>query len=440
VFVGAIPPELRSIVAEHIRDWRPDDLWIGCSGNFTIERTAHDAAAGAALHSNDVSIYSVAVGQWMSGQQVDVTVSPASMDRLDWLAPYFDGGSGSVAALMLATRFLDAVDRAGHPYFDRLLAGYRDQFPAMHAQTVERIEKAAVPLASFHAADVRAWLRDTVPADATVMSFPPFYKGGYSRLFKALDEHLTWAEPTFEEMGDDELAALIDAYTDRPRWMLGLPRPYEALEPHRRGVVQTSVRNLPIHVYSTSGRPRVSRPRQLTSPVLAPRLDGHDVGDLALAQLTARQFAALRAQYLSRKIAPGGAALAIGVLSGGRLVGCFAVNRPTFDPTAAYMLSDFAVAPTRYRNLAKLVLVAALSTEARLMIERSMSRRLRRIATTAFTDRPVSMKYRSLLQLDSRKDATDGVHRYMLNYSADLGRWPLAEGLEVWRARWGQTR
>lgn len=442
MFIGSIPAELRSIVAEHIATWQPTDLYVGCSGNFTIERAAHDVNPAIRLHGNDVSIYTCALGAYLSGKPVKLGVNPDSMDQLGWFAPYFDGGSGSIAALMLATRFLEAVDRADNPYFARMLDGYQTQFPQLHAATKAKIDAITTRLESFHPQDVRAWLRDRVPVDAAVMSFPPFYKAGYTKLYAALDEHLTWPTPSFDEMDRDDVLTLIDDYTTRRQWMLGLPEPFEALEEFKTGVVQTSIRNIPIYVYSSEGRRRVARARQLAAPVFAPRLARSDElgGRLALAPLSAQQFTALRAQYLSRKIAPGGAALAVGVLVDGKLVGCFAANRPSFDPASVYLLSDFPVAPTNYKNLAKLVLVAAMSTEARLLMERSMSRRLRHVSTTAFTDRPASMKYRGLLKLDARKDATDGVHRYMINYSADLGRWTLAEGFQMWRDRWGQTR
>lgn len=440
MFLGSIPTELRSIIAEHIATWQPADLYVGCSGNFTIERAAWDASTGLRLHSNDVSIYSCALGSYFAGEPVRVGLRESSLDRLDWLVPYLDDGAGTIATMMLATRFLDTVDRADHPYFGRMLAGWRDQFPTLHAKTRAKVEALTLRLASFHAEDVRTWL-NRVPEDATIATFPPFLKGGYTKMFAALADHLEWSEPVFDEMDDDAVEALIDDVTSRARWVVALPNPHPRLDEEKRAVVQTSVRNVPVYVYSSEGRHRIAKPRQKLAPVLTPRLGrGDQVGErLAIAPLPAQQFSALRSQYLARGIAPGTPHSSFGVLVDGVLIGAFAINPPRFNPDEVYLMSDFAVAPSDYKNLAKLVLVAATSEEGRAVMERSLNRRLRRVMTTAFSNRPVSMKYRGLFQLDKRADATDGVHKFMLNYSSALGRWTLADGFALWRERWAQT-
>ena len=38
MFRGSIPAPLRSIIYEHAGIWPGEDIYIGCSGSFTIER------------------------------------------------------------------------------------------------------------------------------------------------------------------------------------------------------------------------------------------------------------------------------------------------------------------------------------------------------------------------------------------------------------------
>ena len=78
-----------------------------------------------------------------------------------------------------------------------------------------------------------------------------------------------------------------------------------------------------------------------------------------------------------------------------------------------------------YRRLSKLVLAAALSKEIKAYLEQVFSKRIDTITTTAFTQKAVSMKYRGLFDLYSRKEG-------MLNYTAEAGRWSLEEGLKWW--------
>ena len=49
------------MVSEIVADWRCPDIYIGCSGNFTIERVLAPAKRWR-LHGNDVTIYSCVLG------------------------------------------------------------------------------------------------------------------------------------------------------------------------------------------------------------------------------------------------------------------------------------------------------------------------------------------------------------------------------------------
>lgn len=116
-----------------------------------------------------------------------------------------------------------------------------------------------------------------------------------------------------------------------------------------------------------------------------------------------------------------------------------------------YLLSDFPVTPTKYKRLAKLVLYAALSKESKLLAERLVNKRIRSLVTTAFTKKPVSMKYRGLFDVLNKKrlpgveeGETDMSKIYyndgwQLNYGAPMGQWTLQEGLALWKKSHSQT-
>ncbi len=279
-----------------------------------------------------------------------------------------------------------------------------------------------------------------VPDDGAILSFPPFYVGGYENLYKGLDELLQWDAPTYDVMDLDGLHAMIEAMESRPFWLYGLDHEIESKRKYLRGVVQVSNRNVPIYVYATGGPSRWTGPAQTLKPVTVPRLTPAKIGErLSLAQLTAGQLNSLRAHYLDPRIAPAGAMLPLGVLVDGILIGCFAFNRDQYGGGQRYLLSDFAVAPTDYPRLSKLILYAALSTEAQQLVERTMSRRIRSITTTAFSDNPSSGKYRSLFKQTKRTETPDAAHAFQLQYAADAGQWSLAEALATWKEKHGQA-
>lgn len=435
IFVGTIPQDLRTIVREHTAGWSTDELYVGCSGNMTIERTVHGRFR---LHSNDVSVYTSAIASWLAGQPFRLDVAQEWREEYGWLTGYLDEPIRQAATIMLLTGALQGLGKR-NLYYERMRSGYRDQWERLHAATVAKLGKIELRLDDFHCGDVRAYM-DDVPADGAVCSCPPFDVAGYETLFAPLERVLDWDRPEYPIMDLDALHGLLEQMRSKRHWLYGLNHQLEGHERWLRGIVQPTARNRPIYVYAGGGPSRTALAHQRTVPVTVPRLaPGVRAGErLSLAKLTAEQFTSLRSQYLDPGIAPAQAMLSLGVLLDGLLAGCCAFN-PGQWGSDMYLLSDFAVSPTDYPRLSKLVLMAALSTEALVLLERMRSRRVREITTTAFSDHPVSMKYRSIFSLVKREEQKAGPHRYQLNYVAPAGRWSLQEALATWKKRYGRS-
>jgi hypothetical protein len=191
-------------------------------------------------------------------------------------------------------------------------------------------------------------------------------------------------------------------------------------------------------------------------------MPGDEVGGtMTLWELSNEAFQTLRSAYMNINIRPGQATLAVGVMVDDKLVGVYAFAAgPTMaqwdthiDTPTMYLLSDFPVAPTDYDRLAKLVLIAALSRESKLLAERLVRKRVRSLVTTAFSKNPVSMKYRGLFKVLNRKEnkalsekwgkEIDPSNRYYnqpyeINYGAALGQWTLQEGIAIWKQKHSQ--
>ena len=711
MFLGTIEPEIRSMVVEHARSVGSDEWWIGCSGNYTIERFLSTEFPGARLHSNDVSIYTSTLGEYLAGNPVALFLKEEKKAELGWLEPYLETDAGKIATMLLGTRFLGMVGKEG-AYYERMMRGFRKQFPKMHADTLAKVEANELRLASYSSMDVRDWLRDVVPADAPVVSFPPFFcltpdqriltadftwvpcgdliegqkivafdeepqpgsrcrrwkyatvtrsepavrecvrvklsngesficttdhpwlatksgqtwwvpadelmaakpngkkrrmfpvkvfktletwtradtfdagwlsgildgegtimmpdgsghgsaklaiaqvagpvadkaveilrrhgfdvtvnirpieqahhkpvcgieiaggvgeimralgtfqpmrllarlendlditmlttrmnskdvrvevvavkpvglqtvqsistssrtyvgegylhhnSGGYEAMWKPLEDTFDWPEPSYEMLDDDAIADVLHRIMHRRHWMFASNHRWEDLEPNLCGIVQTSHRRVPNYVYSSTKRPRIVRPTDTLKPVLAPRMGAGDViGDrIALAPLEIGEFNTLRAQYLNPGIRTSAPAMSCAVLSEGRVLGAFAFLPPKFDHGTAYLMSDFPVDGSDYPKLSKLIVLAATSREAQHLLQNMLSRRMSGVATTAFTQRPVSMKYRAILDLVSRKKSNEPGFAYQLHYEGRLGEHTLAEALSTWKKRWGGTR
>ena len=94
---------------------------------------------------------------------------------------------------------------------------------------------------------------------------------------------------------------------------------------------------------------------------------------------------------------------------------------------SVYLLSDFSV--RRERRLAKLIAMLAMSGDALQVAERRLLLRFSKVRTSVFTDKPVSMKYRGIFDLEARRQG-------FLNYVSEARRVPLADIYREWFDRY----
>ena len=453
MFKGSLPASAQSIIQEVIDSWHVDSLHIACSGNFTIERDLQERTLE--LHSCDVAIYTSALGCYFASQDFRLEVKDEHKDRLGFILGSLSTTLEKAATISLSTQMLVSYGRK-NPYYERMFAAYVKNWPDLHRKTVEKFQKSAIRIKTYTAQDAVEWVAQ-LPPEAAIVSFPPFYKGDFEREFKKLDEVFDWDKPDYPEMDDGRRRAMFDSMMSKRFWAFGTHLPVEEFERFHLGMAKTTNRGVPIYIYGNLGTRRVVRPKQEIEPVTIPRLQAAGpMGErLHLAPLTTGQFMALRSKYMNIKIVPGMPAMAVGVLVDGHLAGCYAVsppnslaNFPGFPAPYAYLLSDFPIEPTAFKRLAKLVLYAALSRESKLLCERALNRRVRALVTTAFTKKPVSMKYRGLFELLSRKELKgQGIEGsgdyyssgYQLNYGAVMGEWNLQEGLAQWKSKHSES-
>ncbi|MFC9094493.1 hypothetical protein [Streptomyces sp. NPDC057072] len=260
MFHGSIPAPLRSIIYEYAGTWPGEDIYVGCSGNFTIERVLHARFGDTRrVHGNDIQAYSCALGWYLAGQDLHYTLRDEYEEPLGWLHPYLEDRTDLLATLMLGTRFLQYVGKNG-AYYRRMLDATREQWPRMHEKTATKLRSLQTRLGSFFAGDVRDYLDTEVPADAPVVMFPPFYASDYQAQFAPIDAAFDWPEPSFDELTEDGKERIIEQVQDRPNWVLGLHIERPELRDKLAGVVQTANRGLPIYVYAAAAGIRTTSP------------------------------------------------------------------------------------------------------------------------------------------------------------------------------------
>ena len=72
--IGAINGDMRSMISELFPKDGSLPLYVGCSGNFTIERIIVGMGVKK-IHGNDISLYSCAVGSYLTGHNLDIWIT-----------------------------------------------------------------------------------------------------------------------------------------------------------------------------------------------------------------------------------------------------------------------------------------------------------------------------------------------------------------------------
>jgi len=450
MFRGSLPSDVQAILCSAASTWGGRDIYVGCSGNFTVER-ALASRGDYALHGCDVTIYSSVAGAFLAGDEFRLEIKDP---RFDWMTPYIQTGEGKAATIFLASRLVEGLNANGeikkNAYYERVDKAYRAQFPTLHEKTCQKILSLKMRLKSYFNGDVMEFV-DRTPQDAAFVVYPPFYAGDYTNMFKKLNLIFDWDAPTFGELDDAALETLYEKVTSKSRWLFGTDTPQEKYADFLIGLARTTNRGVPMYLYSNSGEKKIVQPAQKIEAVNNARLgEGMPIGEkLTIAKLSYSQFQALRSQYMNAFIRPGQASEAYAALVDGLLIGVFAISASpnpaqAYFPDHIYLLSDFPVAPTSYPKLSKLVLYAALSKESVRLFERVARKRIRYLYTTAFSNNYESMKYRGLFKLHNRTEAgpstTDPYQkRFKINYEAEAGKWTLADGLKLWKQKHGES-
>lgn len=441
MFKGSLPADAISIISEIISSWTCSDIHIGCCGNMTIERSiARDRILK--IHSNDVSMYSCTLGRYFSGSPLNVSVRDSMKDEWGWLDDYLDTPVNTLATIMICTSMFEGLGKK-NAYYDRMAVAYTRQWPRIHADTVKKLSALEFKVDSFHAGDAVDWV-ETVPNDQGFISFPPFWSNGYEKLNAPLEAVFDWEKPEYPVLTEERKAQYLQSIMKKKFWIVVTNTELTEFSCYLKSTCKTVSKGVTIYIYGSKGQMRRVSPKTGCESISIPRLtEGMKVGEkLTISPLTGGEFKALRSQYLNVGIVAAAAPVSYAVCVDGILVGCFALNtiyrgikEPNEHSPHIYLHSDFAVAPTDYPRLSKLVLYAVLSHEARLLAEGMAKRRTNGIITTAFSKRPISMKYRGLLEVLSRV-RDEEKDEWKINYHGPMGRWSLEEGFAIWKSRY----
>jgi hypothetical protein len=412
VFVGAVPlPAVEQITrAVPFGDWR--EVFVGCSGSFRFDRAVRDVHPSVRVHSNDISLLSCSLGALATGTDFPI----AFTERLQFIEPLLAGEPfiARVAAVGIALEM--AKYKAGNAYAEAHFGHYRDRFAEFLAPAMARLKTFldGLQVASFHPGDFRAQAERAAAAGGGVAAFPPTYKSGYERLYRFLDENTAWDRPSYDVWDPAKLEAWIDELDAMGVRYAVLTD--HTLDHHEPATVYRGGSNKPVYTFADRAGTSVRRATHRSEPFRYTPLDPEALtpnSRVEIISATSGQMNFLKDIYLSKGIAHVSGLANFLVMIDGCLAGGFIYARSKYGGDDIYLLSDFALVPKS--RVSKLIAMLTTSEAVISRMEVKLLQRIESVFTTAFTTRPVSMKYRGVFELVGRKPG-------FLNYASKVRR------------------
>jgi hypothetical protein len=437
MFLGTIEPVVRNFLAANAEAFRSQVVAVGCSGNFTSERVLWESTGrDVQLFSNDISLYSSMIGAHLAGQPFDTWVNEPDYA---WLNTYLEqGGWTRIAALLVFYRVL-MFERQRNAYEKRMWGEYMRQFPDLVAGTREKLDKLGLKIAGYYPGDIFEHFKqmDAEFGDKVIYtSYMPFFKGGYEHLYKRLDAIFGWDRPTYP-MLDDEQRVEIAKWCMQRRHVTLLDFPLEGTPP---AMVGHTRRNKHVYLYSNAldktALYRRLHPDQGVRLELLGELDPITPDtDCRVTPIATAIIQPYKALYLARNIDFSTGMYGFAVSLGGKVIGFLEYSYGVSGGMGEdwYLFSDFSVGWKWHKRASKLVTMLALCNEVKRELEVKSLRRRQHVSTTAWTDKPVSMKYRGIFDLVKRDEK-----RGMLNYRATWSGLTAQETFELWTKKYGK--
>lgn len=431
LFNGSIPPELLAQIVNAVDFGKWSSIWVGCSGTFSFERGIRKRYAKAKLYGNDVGLISGIIASVAQEQPLDFRFTNELADWESMLdgRPYLDRAAAMILAMVLAGQYRGkSVHSRKHWNY------YLSDLDAALSRPKERLQAMAaeLDLEAYMPGDFREHLVRCGEAGGGFIVSAPFVKGFYEGWFKFINANVEWDAPKYDMWDPDHFPDLLDQID-------GMGIPYIAVYKQplegkhvacyfRKGMhppfyVLTSD---PPKATSLVDRPPVTQPKPFKfKPVDINKLS--DKTRVRIYPCKAGNADYVKGLFLQENITFTSGMVNMLIYLDDMLAGVLTFNRMNRGvggwkvQDAVYLLSDTST--TRYGRVAKLIAMLATCEDVLGYCQRRLTHRpVKQVITTVRTNAPVSMKYRGIYNIISRKEPderdTSG-SQYILNYGSD---------------------
>jgi hypothetical protein len=440
IFAGVPNQTVRRYVADVIERTKPERVVIPCAGAFVC---------------GDITLYSSVLGAYASGQEFRLEAK----GDWAWLNDAMYDGLGKVAAVILAIRIMQ-YDRPALHYQTRKreLLSNAERYLLQIRETTARALGSICGL-RYDARDLFETVEEFAGDEAALILLdPPWYKLGYTKMFKGVELAFDWDAPQVPEFDPSKVPELTQRLALAPAQALifyGVPTKTAQPDLTKEfGAVWA-----PVFV----DRPKESggsvatwlmsnKPERLRELVKRHDIEQHErakyklfegpiLPDMTLQVKNEKQsVVSYYRDLLVHRLGLINSELYQVLLLDGMLLACIGFHVGTMRTSQSYGVAHltfaFNVHHERYPKLNKLVLMCACSSWLWEPYLKDIEEMPTKVQTTMMTPYPETKIARGVMKMTARQKNADGT--YKLTYYADIVQRTAAETLQLWLERYAR--
>lgn len=447
-FLGSIAGPLRKVLAAYASEISVPVL-LPCAGNFTVGAALRSGGYKGRITGCDITLYTTALGAYLAGHDLEIREKEDCPEHLKGFLDF--SNMAHLAASVSIMLDLRQVWQSKNAWHRRVIANYRHDWPKLMEKTLAKLEAYKAHLGQgegfdYMAQDASEFLNAHDHENAVFIAPPTFGSNDYVKQERMLAASADWTPPPYTEISFKD-TAIYEQITAFREWMIIMERPLPEIEKllgDPVAVVHKGRKSI-TYAYAGHSRKTIVTRSYLVSRSPGPifpfdkKLTGNEKPGIML--LNHEQTVRLNELFMSARVDYylAGLVLSVAFCLDRQIIGKadFKLGKgnaewalPEPGPQI-YQQSDLAVPSDAEPRLSKLVLMLIQSHEVKMLLAKKIPEDWRFAITTAFSQHPVSMKYRGIYKLHKRLEG-EGHEKFRLNYYGELGKWSMAEAYSEW--------